>query len=210
MPFLAFIPPLLATIGMEGAATALAGTLTSVGISAGAMGATGAVAGAMGPSFVAGLTGAQVLSAGTGLLSMAGTGLSALSSYEQGKTQEEMYKYDAAVMDQKARAEQIKGKAEAEKLSDQRRKMVGSQLAGYAGGGVDPQVGSPLEVMANTYGEYERDIQMTGYNTDTAVRQAASQADIYRYAAGRAGTAGLIGAGTQLLGGVGKSLLRMN
>ena len=137
-----------------------------------------------------------------------GVAMSAYAAYAQGQTQKDIYNYDAQVATQQARAAQVSGEEKSRQLSEQKRKMVGAQTAAFGGAGVDPGQGTPLEVMANTYSSYERDIQTTGYNTDTAVKQDISQADIYRYAAGRAGMAGDIGAGTAILGGVSNSLLQ--
>jgi hypothetical protein len=55
----------------------------------------------------------------------------------------------------------IQAQTEAEKLRRERRLTAGRQRALYAKGGVDVSSGSPLEVMADTAAEYNKDIATT-------------------------------------------------
>jgi hypothetical protein len=140
-------------------------------------------------------------------IALAGTAMSAVGSIEQGKTQ-------AAILQQNANVARIQGqmtdqtdKAKQLDLSEQRRKMIGSQIAKYGGAGVDPGVGTPLDVMANTYSQYERDIQYTGYSGDVALTVGGMQANTDDWAAKNAETSGFMNAGTTLLTGVSKAFM---
>ena len=95
-------------------------------------------------------------------------------------------------------------------LSRQKRLMEGAQIAGYGASGVT-EAGSPLEVMANTASQYERDMLMTGYAGDVAAAQKTNEAKIYDweaenkvFEAKQKRTTGAIGAGTTLLSGAGQ------
>lgn len=182
---------------MEAAALAIPGVSATAGLSTAGAAATAGLFGAGGTFGLA-----QTM----GTLGLLGSGLSAMGSIAEADTQKQIMEQNAQVADQEARLASEKGKFDSLQMSRERRKAIGAQVAAFGGSGVD-MVGSPLDVIADTYANYERDLQMTGYNTDVAVRSKKSEADIYRWGAGRAMTAGYMKAGSTILGGVGKSLL---
>lgn len=194
MAFLAAIPASLAAMSTAATGATAAGTVGSVGATA--AGTVGATAAATGGWLSTALTGLSIL----------GTGISALSSIQQGQTQSDIYEANARLAERQGEAAVEQGKEKSRILSQQRRQLIGTQVAMYGGAGVDI-TGSPLDVISDTYSNYERDIQTTGYNADVARRTSQAQADIYRWGAARAETAGYMKAGTTILGGVGKSLL---
>src|SRR5208337_872599 len=140
-------------------------------------------------------------------ISILGSGLGALGAMNQGKTQ-------AAILQENANVARLQGtmtaqteKAKQLDLSEQRRKMIGAQIAKYGGAGVDPGVGTPLDVMADTYKQYERDIQYSGYTGEVALTTGQYEASSDEWAAGMAKTSGLLNAGGTLLGGISKPFL---
>ncbi len=135
-------------------------------------------------------------------LAIAGAGVSAIGSIQQSKT-------EAAILQQNANLARLQGtmtaqteKAKQLDLSEQRRKTIGTQIAKYGAAGVDPGVGTPLDVMAQTYSQYERDIQYTGYTGDVARVTGQYQSSVDLWAAQMAKESGYIKAGSTLLGGI--------
>ncbi len=120
----------------------------------------------------------------------------------------------ADVMEQNAKLAESEGemkreaaKQETLKLSQERRRTIGAQTAAFGASGVDVGYGSPLDVMAQTAAEYERDIQLKGYAGDVGSYSSNMEASMYRYGARSKRTSGMIGAGGTLLTGFGRSLL---
>ena len=188
MAFIAAIPAMLSAVGASSLAGSTAAGLASMGIAPTAIG------------------GVSALSAAGSAMGAIGTGMGIVGSISQAQTQAAIYEQNAKLAERKGEAERIAGKEKTRQLSVQQRKAVGAQVAAYGGAGVD-LTGSPLDVMADTYANYERDIQTTGYNADVARRTGQAQADIYRWGASRASATGYMNAGTTLLTSVGQSLL---
>lgn len=97
-------------------------------------------------------------------LSVAGAGLSAISSISQTNAQNKANDYNAAIMQRNAQISQMQGeeavKAGALEEGDYRkqiRKLMATQKAGYAAAGVDVNVGTPVDVMADTAQQGEVD-----------------------------------------------------
>jgi len=122
-------------------------------------------------------------------VSGAGTALSAVSQYRAGQAQEEAYKYNAGVAEQKGIYEETQSR-------DKLRKLLSSQKALYAKAGVDMTSGSPLLLMADTaaQGEMEALNIRKGYQ---------SEAKMNRYYGNQAKKAGNIKAGSTFLSGLG-------
>lgn len=91
-------------------------------------------------------------------------------------------------------------KQEQEQLSKQRRKAIGEQAAMYSAAGVS-LVGSPLDVMAETASEYERDILNASWSGEQKSRAKLYEASLNRWQAQQTRIAGQYQAyGTSLLG----------
>ena len=141
------------------------------------------------------------------LASLAGTGVAAFSSIEQGQYAEKAAEYNAEMANQQAQEASTQSKYRAFDLSQQRRQMIGRQIAGYGGAGVNPNSGSPLDVMANTAAEYENDIYMAGLSADQATSAGTDQATLDQMSGRQAAMAGWMGAGSSMLSGFGKTML---
>ena len=111
-------------------------------------------------------------------LAFAGTAISAVGAIGQGEAAQSAANYNAQMARYVASEKTQQAKTEAQKLSDQRRQSIGRQVALYGASGVDPNSGSPLDVMANTATEYERDIQYAGISAQQATQEGAMQASI--------------------------------
>jgi len=172
--------------------------------------ATGMAAGS-----VAGLSAATATSAGvlSGLMpslstlatvaGLGGTALQAIGQKRAGEAAEAVSRLNATQAEQEAVVKTEAAKAETWRLSRQANAMEGEQAAAFGGSGFTLQ-GSPLEVMANTAREYERDILATGFGGQVGANQKLNEADIYRWQGRQQKQASLWGAGTTLLTGFGK------
>lgn len=98
------------------------------------------------------------------LLMLAGGGLMAASSIQEGNAQAAAAKANADVYSLQARQALQAGNYEEQKLLLAKKKAQSTQQALYAKSGVLFTEGSPIEVMAATATEYEMDIRANRYN----------------------------------------------
>ncbi len=171
--------------------------------------ATGMAAGSVAGLSAAIATGAGVLSGVMPTIStlatvagLGGTALQAVSQKRAGDAAEAVARLNATQAGQEAVAKTEAAKAETFRFSRQANAMEGEQAAAFGGSGFTLQ-GSPLEVMANTAREYERDILATGFGGQVSAVQKLNEADIYRWQGNQQKKASLWGAGTTLLTGFG-------
>lgn len=126
-------------------------------------------------------------------ISAVGTGLSAVSQYQQGQTAAAAYEYNAKVAEAEGRARKQKAGLEEEQSREKLKRILGTQRALYAKAGVDITSGSPLLTMMDTAMEGEKEAQLIRYGGEVEEAQAINQARLQRmYGAGarRAGTVG--------------------
>jgi hypothetical protein len=137
--------------------------------------------------------------------SVVGTGLSVMGQISQANAAEAAAEANAKTAQQEAAWRREAYKEEGYKLSREKNAMLQEQKSMYGAAGIDISTGSPLDVMAQTAAEYERDIGMYGIAANQAMVKGENEASIYRYMGKRAKTAGWLGAGSTLLSGLGKS-----
>lgn len=99
--------------------------------------------------------------------------------------------------------------AEAQRTENQARRRAAAAFTQAAGSGIDPQSGSPLDLMADIAAEGALDVQIQrwkGRNQAAAYQAQAAgferQAGFAQQSAGEAATGGFIRAGTSILGGL--------
>jgi len=125
------------------------------------------------------------------------TGFQMFSAYQQGQQEAAIAGYNAEVMKQQARQEEEAAKVEAIRMQHEKDRFLATQRAAYSASGFTLE-GSPMEVMANTAGQFEYDIALNTYSRQLRAWQSRSQAGLYKYqasAAKKAGTMGMIGVG---------------
>ena len=142
------------------------------------------------------------LSTLAGVAGLAGTALSAKSQVDAGKAAETVAEINAANATDEAKARVEASKAETYKLSRQSNQMAGEQRAAFGATGFNIE-GSPLEVMANTAREYERDMLYSGYAGTVGATQKMNEASVSLWQGKQQKKASLWGAGTTLLTGLG-------
>lgn len=199
-PLMAAITPMLASIGIGSATTAA--TAGSIGLmEAGAAGVSGVALSAGLPStLTAAATGGGLLSTLGTVAGLAGTGLSMFGQAQAGNQEAAILQVNADIARTEGKSIQEATKAETLRVSRDRRKLIGEQANAIGGAGIDFS-GSPLDVMANTAGDFERDIAMLGAQGDAQANARFHQASIYDWMAPQRRRAGYLGAlGTGLKG----------
>ena len=138
-------------------------------------------------------------------LTIGGTAMSAFGQIQQAQSQKAIAEANARLAEQEGEQRQQAYKEEAYKLSKERNRVIGQQRVAFGGAGVSLSSGTPLDVVANTAAEFERDIPFAGLHADQARRRGEAESEIYRFQGDQAATAGWIGAGSTLLTGFGKA-----
>ncbi|EIP99319.1 hypothetical protein OpiT1DRAFT_03833 [Opitutaceae bacterium TAV1] len=140
-----------------------------------------------------------IISAATAL---AGSGVAAYSSYQQGKAQERLSDYNAALAQQEAATAERDAKVLANRQREENDRLMARQRALFAKSGVVGTTGTPLLVQADQAVQGEMaamDVERTGNIEAGRYRQ---QAVLDRMQGKSARRAGLLGAGSSLLGGI--------
>ena len=135
----------------------------------------------------------------------AGSALGAAGTYLGGVQQEKMAKYNAAVMMQRAKATRQAMESETRLMAEGARRTTASQTAAYAKSGASISGGTPLLVLAEQAGKMQLDILEQRRNRMIEEQQYKSQAAMLRYQGKQAKMAGIIGAGSTILGGASKA-----
>ncbi len=140
---------------------------------------------------VAGITISAVMAnvlagvAATGVVaSVAGSVLSGIASYQQGKQQKAMYNYQAQVAQENAKIAENNAKMERQQGIEEARlqrmktlQHVGSQQTAMAANGIDVTQGTPLDVIEDTAAIGELDALQTRYNYERKALSYEAQAD---------------------------------
>lgn len=128
------------------------------------------------------------ISIGVGALALVGGGVSAYSSYQQGKAekatadmQAEQYRQQAKLEQARAGQAQIAGEQEANKRALQLSQEIGSTYATFAGNGLElgtsGSVGDALRTTAKAGGQ---DLSTIAYNTQMNVWGHLANAEVYQ------------------------------
>lgn len=125
----------------------------------------------------------------------------ATSQIQQGKYQQQMAEYNAALKEREA--ETITEASEYEEREARRagRKLKAKQFMQFAKGGVLPTTGTPLLVREETEGEIERNIRLKKYGYGLQYSRAMSDARLQRMMGKSRSRASRWSAGTSLLTG---------
>lgn len=142
--------------------------------------------------------------------------ISTVSAIQQGKSQQEMYNYQAEVnrnnakiAEQNAAQERQSGLEEARQQRVKTLQQIGSQQVAFAGNGIDITSGTALDTIEDTAQYGELDALMTQYNAErTALnyeQQANNfnnQANLDKYASANAAKAGRLNGLAAGFGGI--------
>lgn len=125
---------------------------------------------------------AGIAAAGT-IAGVAGSVVSGISSYQQGKQQQAMYNYQAEVEKQNAKIAQDNAALERQQGIEESRlqrmktaKTIGAQQAAMAANGIDVTQGTPLDIIQDTATIGELDALQTRYNYESKAINYEQQA----------------------------------
>lgn len=133
--------------------------------------------------------------------SLAGAGISAYSSYQQGQAQDAMANYNAKNAENAATAEADVASENATRQREANRRQLSAIRAKMAGSGVVQSRGSSLDALGTAASELE--LQTLDLFRESDARQVAygNQARVGRWEGEQAAQAGKIGAIGSLIGG---------
>ncbi len=141
------------------------------------------------------------------IASAAGTATTAYGAYASGEQQKANLEYNAAVQRNQAIREEQAAFYEAGKLSEEGQRFKARQRVAFAKAGVTG-AGTPLLVLSDTADQIARDVQMTMWGGQQRAGFMRSQAGLSMLRGRTAKRAGLIGAGSTLLGGASTAISR--
>lgn len=98
------------------------------------------------------------------------------------------------------------GAAEADRANLQHRRMLATARASAGASGVDPDSGSPLEVVADLAGQSKLDEELARWQAKQRTQGFAQQATMDRFTGQQARTAGYYGAASSVLQGVSRGV----
>lgn len=138
---------------------------------------------------------------------VAGAGITSVSQYQQGKAEQRLNNFNAAVNDQTAKDKERDGRIIANAQRDRNAKIQSRQRALYAKGGVLAETGSPLMLQAQQAGELELAALEIERTANVQSAQLRTQAVIDRMAGKSARRAGNLGAAGTILQGAGNAAM---
>ena len=139
------------------------------------------------------------------VVAAAGAATSAVGSYAAGRTRKAAEEYNAKVNENNAVMANMQAAAEAQKVREKGRRIIGAQRAALSAAGVDVNAGSSMDVQYDSSVQNELDALTTLYKGKVSSNNSLAQAQLDRHNAKSAGQAGAIAAGGSLLSGAAES-----
>lgn len=135
-----------------------------------------------------------------GTLATAG---SAFGSIMGGNQQAGVYKAQAAQSELAAKAEELKGRDQADKIRRSLQATLASQNAIFSARGISLSGGTPVNIGNVSKTQAAQDVEMAQFGAGVSAAQERAQGQQYRLSASAAKTAGYTGAVTSLYAGKG-------
>jgi hypothetical protein len=150
---------------------------------------------------MSGVSTATVIGVAGLAMSAVGTISSAFAQQRQGEVAAQIGGYNASIFNQQANQAQAEAAARADILRRDNERKMASTRAAYAAAGVDPNQGTPLDVMEDQATEAELQRRLVLYQGDTAAMSLRQRAALASMGGAAAAEAGTMAAGTTLLTG---------
>lgn len=115
-----------------------------------------------------------------GIAQGAGTGMNILGKKQEGKAQAEQLNAMAGMSTQKAREARLAGRRTLAQHKATLKQFIGSQKAAAAGSGTDVNVGTNVDLIAESARGGEVDAQAIRYNAESEANVFRNQARMYR------------------------------
>jgi hypothetical protein len=154
---------------------------------------------------IAGGYGLETLAIIGAAAAVAGAGVSAYASYEQGQAQRKAYKYNAAVTRNQAEIAQQQAAHAARQQRERDRRIQARARAIQGISGVEVGEGSSLLVDIDNARQAELNAQAAKYEAEARRRNMLAGAELGEYQGGVAAQQATIGAGATLLSGLGSA-----
>lgn len=136
----------------------------------------------------------------------AGTAVTAIGAISSANAAASASKYNASVADQNAVAAQQQAEGAARIQQEQAQRTIGSAIANYGASGIVSGTGTPLDVLANSAANAERDRQNIYYKGALQAAGYSDESALDRASASNASSQGLMSATGILLGGGAKAV----
>lgn len=146
------------------------------------------------------------LTRNAGSLGLITSGVSAIGSIVGGQRQATADRYNADLASTEATIARQQSVADATQIQQNARRQIGFAINAAGASGVDPNVGTPVNVVSDLAGQGELSRQLALYRGSLRGISLDSKAAMLRYNAGQAADAGVLTAGTTFLTGYGKYL----
>ena len=137
------------------------------------------------------------IAAGGELVKATGQVLTGLQKKSAGKLQQKL-------LNQSAKLERGKAMLNEERVRRRNRRLLGDQVVGFASSGVRIDVGTPLDVMAESVADGELDALTVRAGGQIKARDLTIQGEFARKEGNQAFVSSLFGAGSTILGAGGK------
>ena len=125
---------------------------------------------------------------------------------QQGQAAKQTANYNAQVSRNNAIGTEQAAAAESDRKSLETRHLLASGVAAAGASGVDPNSGSPLEVVADLAGQAKLDEELARWQARERAKGFGNQAALDTYTGRAATRAGTINAGASLLQGMGRAV----
>jgi hypothetical protein len=136
------------------------------------------------------------------VMALVSAAVSAAGTYVSSQAQSDANKYNAAIAKNNATSAAQQGEFDAQQIRDKNRRTIAQQRNAFAANGIVPDSGSAADVSADSKQQGEMQALMAIYTGRTSATAYDAQARLDSMQAGNAQTAGYIGMGTTILGGV--------
>lgn len=129
------------------------------------------------------------------------SGVQSIGQLISGKQAKGAYDQNAQVYEQQAEAARLKASLDEYKARKNTNIVIGQQRAAYVAAGVNPNTGSPLDVMVDSLSNAYLDIEIEKYNNAVATARYESEASMSKYVGKEVKRESVFNAGMSLLQG---------
>ena len=151
-----------------------------------------------------GSTTAALIAAGATII---GSGISAIGSLRQGAAASSAADFEAQVLQQQAEREQRISASEERDFRREQSRLFAARRAALGASGVELASGSPLLAAGDFAAEVDRQAQRIREGGETRATRLSQQAALTRSRGASQRSAGLFGAGSSLLSGIGRTAM---
>jgi hypothetical protein len=136
------------------------------------------------------------------VLALVSAAVSAAGAMSSAQAQSDAAKYNSVIAKNNAQSAAQQGQFDAQQIRDKNRRILASQRSAFAANGGEVDSGSAADVSADSAQQGEMQALMAIYTGKTSATAYEAQSKLQAMQAGNAMTAGYIGVGSSIIGGV--------